>query len=171
MSFEKSKTPKKSGVNGPTFCVNVQAVTELIEILEKSGVTEIEYGHGDVFIRIAKSNKVIKEISSAQATVSEIDHVTKDVITKNETSKDLTNINIISSPMVGTVYLAAKAGAEPFVKVGDYVQKDQVVLIIEAMKVMNPIKTSFTGRVTKILVENATPVEYGEDLLHIDSSS
>lgn len=74
----------------------------------------------------------------------------------------------VLSPMVGTAYMASKPGDSPFVKVGDMVQKDQVVMIIEAMKLMNPIKSPIAGRVSKICVENAVPVEYEEVLLYID---
>lgn len=76
--------------------------------------------------------------------------------------------NAVTSPMVGTVYLAAEPGAEPFVGVGDQVAEGQTIVIIEAMKTMNQIPAPRAGRVRAILVENAEPVEFGEPLLIIE---
>jgi acetyl-CoA carboxylase biotin carboxyl carrier protein len=74
----------------------------------------------------------------------------------------------ITSPMVGTVYVAAEPNAPPFVQIGDVVQEGQTLLIIEAMKVMNPLPSPRAGKVTQILVDNGDPVEYGEPLMVID---
>ena len=79
---------------------------------------------------------------------------------------DLTNA--VTSPMVGTAYLAAEPGADPFVSVGDQVAEGQTILIIEAMKTMNQIPAPRAGRVRAILVENAEPVEFGEPLMIIE---
>ncbi len=73
----------------------------------------------------------------------------------------------ITAPLVGTAYLAAKPGDAPFVKEGDVVQAGQVILILEAMKVMNPVKATISGTVTKVQVKDADPVEYGQHLIAI----
>ncbi len=83
-------------------------------------------------------------------------------------SKTASSPGAVSSPMVGTAYMAAEPGAAPFVRVGDVVKAGQTVMIIEAMKVMNPIKAPKGGVVTEIMVSDAQPVEYGEVLMIID---
>ena len=74
----------------------------------------------------------------------------------------------VTSPMVGTVYVAPEPNTPPFVQIGDVVQEGQTLLIIEAMKVMNPLPAPRAGKVTQILVDNGDPVEYGEPLMVID---
>jgi acetyl-CoA carboxylase biotin carboxyl carrier protein len=74
----------------------------------------------------------------------------------------------VNSPMVGTVYVAPEPGANPFVKVGDTVKEGQTLLLIEAMKTMNPIRAPKAGKIAQVLVTNAAPVEYGEVLLIIE---
>ena len=74
----------------------------------------------------------------------------------------------VTSPMVGTVYVAPEPNAPPFVQIGDVVQEGQTLLIIEAMKVMNPLPSPKAGKVTQVLVDNGDPVEYGEPLMVID---
>ena len=83
-------------------------------------------------------------------------------------SSDLPPAGLVTSPMVGMVYLAPEPSAPHFVKEGDKVREGQTLLIIEAMKVMNAIRSPRAGTVTKILVANGTPVEYGEPLLVVD---
>lgn len=75
--------------------------------------------------------------------------------------------NSINSPMVGTFYASASPGAKPFVSVGDFIKEGDVVCIVEAMKMMNEIKSEFTGTVLAVNVENAEPVEYGQSLIEI----
>ena len=74
----------------------------------------------------------------------------------------------VTSPMVGTVYLSPEPGAAPFIKQGDSVSEGQTLMLIEAMKTFNPVKAPRGGKVTKILVENSSPVEYGEPLLILE---
>jgi acetyl-CoA carboxylase biotin carboxyl carrier protein len=83
-------------------------------------------------------------------------------------ASDAPPANAVVSPMVGTVYLAAEPGAAPFAKPGDRVNEGQTLLIIEAMKVMNPIKSPRAGTIGQVLVKNAEPVEYGQPLIVVD---
>jgi acetyl-CoA carboxylase biotin carboxyl carrier protein len=85
-----------------------------------------------------------------------------------QTTAEAPPANAITAPMVGTVYTAPEPGAAPFVKVGDQVKEGQTLLIIEAMKVMNQIRSPRGGTVTQIFVSNGSPVEYGEPLLSVD---
>jgi acetyl-CoA carboxylase biotin carboxyl carrier protein len=85
-----------------------------------------------------------------------------------EAAPDASHPGAVVSPMVGTVYLAPEPGAPPFVKVGDTVKPGQTLVIIEAMKVMNPVTASRGGRVARVLVENGAPVEYGAVLMIIE---
>ncbi len=78
-----------------------------------------------------------------------------------------TDANFINSPMVGTFYASASPGAKPFVSVGDVVKEGDVVCIVEAMKMMNEIKSEFSGKIVSIKVENSEPVEYGQALFEI----
>ena len=80
---------------------------------------------------------------------------------------DFPHSNSINSPMVGTFYASASPGAKPFVSVGDLIKEGDVVCIVEAMKMMNEIKSEFTGTVLAVNVENAEPVEYGQSLIEI----
>ena len=83
-------------------------------------------------------------------------------------SEETTDGNFIKSPMVGTFYASASPGAKPFVNLGDIVNEGDVVCIVEAMKMMNEIKSEFTGKVISIKVDNSEPVEYGQALFEIE---
>ena len=90
--------------------------------------------------------------------------ITEETQSNDETKEDSNSIN---SPMVGTFYASASPGAKPFVSVGDIVAEGDVVCIVEAMKMMNEIKSEFSGKILSINVENAEPVEYGQSLFEL----
>ena len=131
-------------------------VKQLNKLLDETGLTEIEYQ-----VR-GKKIKVSRNISSQQSQFFKTETKTE----KSQLPKD--HKNAITSPMVGTIYLSNDPKSEPFVKPGDNIQKGQALLIIEAMKTMNPINAPRAGTVTKILVKNEQPVEFGEELLLIE---
>ena len=131
-------------------------VKQLNKLLDETGLTEIEYQ-----VR-GKKIKVSRNIPPQQSQFLKTETRTE----KSQLPKD--HKNAITSPMVGTIYLSNDPQSKPFVKSGNKVQKGQTLLIIEAMKTMNPINAPRAGTVTKILVKNEQPVEFGEELLLIE---
>lgn len=149
--------------NSSSFQVNTEAVHALTQILQDSGLTEIEYSHGGTTIRVSKAAAPMLIQGQASATNPHPTPSAPDMSSKPPG-------HMLTSPMVGTVYLAPKPGADPFVRLGDQVKEGQIVLIVEAMKVMNPLKAPVSGRITHIFAKDACPVEFGEELLCIAPS-
>ena len=149
--------------------MDIRKVKKLIEMLENSNLEEIEIQEGEESVRLVKSNGNISNISSAQSIAVP---QTSTVAPKEENQSEEINLeseegNFITSPMVGTFYASASPGAKPFINVGDLVAEGDVVCIVEAMKMMNEIKSEFSGKVVSIKVENSEPVEYGQALFEI----
>ena len=148
--------------------IDEKRIRELARLLEETGLNEIEVGEGERRIRVARypekdnpgdlarSGAAPKESGAAGGPVSAI---------PGESPVDADHPGAVISPVVGTLYWGPEAEAPPFVRVGDMVTEGQTLFIIEAMKVMNPIRAPRSGKVEQILVENGAPVEYGEVLL------
>ena len=160
--------------------MDIRKVKKLIEMLEESNLNEIEIKEGEEAVKLVKSNPVPSNfISSTPAIISE--PTQQSPITKpsaplseatvtqeiSQTSDVLESGNKMNSPMVGTFYSAPNPESEPFVKVGDQINEGDVLCIIEAMKMMNEVKSEFSGTVKQILVENAEPVEFDQTLFVI----
>lgn len=137
--------------------VDEALVRKLAQLLTDTGLTEIEFESGDQRIRV---NRQSLAAAPAAAPVAPAAAPTAPA--------EGPPAGAVTSPMVGTVYLSAEPGGTPFVKVGDRVAKGQTILIIEAMKVMNPIPAAAAGTVRDILVADGRPVEYGEVLMVIN---
>ena len=139
--------------------IDPKPIKDLAKILEELNLTEVSYSDGDFSVTVAKGARlqtVDKDTSiqnNSEIQVSEDDY-------KNDP-------RVITSPMVGTVYLQPEPGANKFVNIGDSVKSGQTILIVEAMKTMNPIESSLQGKVIKILVENEQAVEFGQPLMLI----
>lgn len=144
--------------------VDTALIETLAELLQRTGLTEIELGQGDARIRVARQAPSIAATVPAQATSVERQLSPQPAAAAAE----LSHPGAVRAPMVGTVYLTPEPGAAPFVAVGTEVREGQTLLIIEAMKVMNPIRAPRGGRVTELLVNSGDPVEYGELLLIIE---
>ncbi len=150
---------------------DVAFIRALADLLNESDLTEIEvvreYGDNDeVHVRLSRAaTRAAPAPVAAPAPLPE-PPVSAGQSAPTESGPDLSNA--LTSPMVGTAYLASEPEAEPFVKVGDQVTEGQTVLIIEAMKTMNQIPSQRAGTVRQILVENAEPVEFGHPLMIID---
>ena len=147
------------------FDVDEALVRKLAELLQETGLNEIEYESGTQRIRVNRGSVV-----AAPAAVPAPVVVSPPVAAPaapTPVAPDQPPAGAVTSPMVGTAYLAAEPGAAPFVKVGDRIAKGQTLLIIEAMKVMNPIAAPHGGTLTEILVQDGRPVEYGEVLMVI----
>ena len=160
--------------------MDIRKVKKLIEMLEESNLNEIEIKEGEEAVKLVKSNPVPSNfISSTPAIISE--PTQQSPITKpsaplseatvtqeiGQTSDVLESGNKMNSPMVGTFYSAPNPESEPFVKVGDQINEGDVLCIIEAMKMMNEVKSEFSGTVKQILVDNAEPVEFDQTLFVI----
>jgi acetyl-CoA carboxylase biotin carboxyl carrier protein len=150
--------------------MDIRKVKKLIEMLEASNLQEIEIQEGEESVRLVKnktySNPINQQVYVPSApeniipSVSEIKEVP-------ETPESETAGDEISSPMVGTFYSSASPGSKPFITVGDNVNEGDVVCIVEAMKMMNEIKSEFSGKVLSVNIENSEPVEYGQTLFVI----
>ena len=138
--------------------VDSKLVRKLAALLRETGLTEIEYGSGSERIRVSRQATPAPEMSNLPAAEPA-------VAAAPEEAAEAHPPGTLFAPMVGTVYAAADPDSEPFVKEGDRVEKGQTVLIIEAMKVMNPIPAPADGTVTAILVADKQPVEFGEPLM------
>jgi acetyl-CoA carboxylase biotin carboxyl carrier protein len=145
------------------FAPDAEMIRSLAAVIAETGLTEIEYADGDRRIRVARmpgpQNVVMHAPQAAAAPAGG---------QAAAPASDAPPANAVVSPMVGTVYLAAEPGAAPFAKPGDRVNEGQTLLIIEAMKVMNPIKSPRAGTIGQVLVKNAEPVEYGQPLIVVD---
>ena len=141
--------------------VDPDLVRELAKLLDETGLTEIEVADGPGRIRVARNVTV----AAAPAAVA-VPSVAP--ATGNGTGAAALPAGTVTSPMVGTVYLAPEPDKPPFLRVGDAVAKGQTILIVEAMKTMNPIPSPRDGKVTRILVQNAQPIEFGQPLMVIE---
>src|SRR5260221_4289713 len=146
--------------------IDARLVRRLAAILNDTGLTEIEVERGDLKIRVARAPAAAPVVYAAAPAAPPAVHagsIFSPLSTTDPTHAALSE-NAIKSPMVGTVYLSPQPGAEPFVKVGDMIEEGQTLLIIEAMKTMNPIPAPRSGRLVEMLVADSQPVEFGEAL-------
>lgn len=164
MADPAEPTPRKGGID-----VDTALVRELAELLAETGLSEIEVEDGDRKIRVARETAAAAPAyhpaPPATAPAPSAPIPAPSVPAGEVPGADVAGA--LASPMVGTVYLAAEPGAANFVSVGDSVKEGDTVLIIEAMKVMNPIAADKAGTVKAILVDNAQPVEFGQPLVVI----
>lgn len=153
------------------FNIDGSAVKQLAEILNETGLSEIEYEDQGCRIRVVKSAHVQTLMTAAPMTaaVSLAAHAPSVPHPKESGStKAVPAGHVVRSPMVGTAYLSPEPGAANYVKVGDRVNAGQTLLIIEAMKVMNPIKATQSGVIKDVMVSDASPVEFDEPLIVIE---
>ncbi len=145
--------------------VDAELVRKLAALLDETGLSELEYATNSLRVRVAKNHGgpgLVTVAPSAAASPAPAAAVETRAATVDD------HPGAVTSPMVGTAYVAPEPGAPAFVKVGDSVRQGQTLLIIEAMKVMNPLPAPRAGTVTEILVRDSQPVEYGEVLLVIE---
>jgi acetyl-CoA carboxylase biotin carboxyl carrier protein len=148
-----------------TFDIDGDLVRKLAGLLDETGLTEIEFAEGEKRIRVTKGGTAPAFYTQAPAGAAPAPAATTSPPAALGVSS---HPGALTSPMVGTAYVSSEPGGPPFVRVGDTVKAGQTVLIIEAMKVMNPIKAPKAGMVSQILVEDAQPVEFGEVLMTIE---
>lgn len=151
--------------------VDVDLVRQLAELLDATALTEIEVEHGDRKIRVARKAAAVAQMAYAPAPVAAPAPAAAPVApaaAEVGASAPAVSANAVKSPMVGTVYLSAEPGAKPFASVGQKVAAGDTLLIVEAMKVMNPITATQAGTVTAVLVENGQPVEFDQPLVVVE---
>jgi len=150
--------------------MDIRKVKKLIELLEESGIAEIEINEGEESVRISRYSTSAPAAPVQQfAAPAPAAPVAAPVADKTDSIKeDAISGHTVNSPMVGTFYSASAPGAADFVKVGDSVNEGDTVCIIEAMKILNQIESDKSGVVKAILVENAQPVEFGQPLVVIE---
>ena len=139
--------------------IDKKPIKELAKLLDELSLTEISYSEGSFSISVSKAASTHNAIVSSSPSSIESDEKDSDDYRNDPRA--------IKSPMVGTVYLQPEPGANKFVNVGDQVKSGQTLLIVEAMKTMNPIESNLQGKVLKFLVENEQAVEFGQPLMLI----
>jgi acetyl-CoA carboxylase biotin carboxyl carrier protein len=145
--------------------MDIRKIKKLIEMLQDSDLKEIEVSQGDESVRISRDNKSQTYVEPViQKQVAHEANVASEKVVQQEEVEG----NQITSPIVGTFYRKPSPDKDPFIKVGDVVQEGDVLCIIEAMKMMNEIKSDFSGKVVSINVEDGQPVEYGQHIITIN---
>ncbi len=152
--------------------MDLRKLKKLIDLVEDSGIAELEVTEGEEKVKIVKGGAAGREVvmlSPSAVPVSAPPVQTAPAVAAPAAAEApaVPEGHIIKSPMVGTFYRAGAPGAKPFVEVGDTVKVGQIICVIEAMKLMNEIECDKDGVVKAIMVENAQPVEYGEPLMMI----
>ena len=146
--------------------MDIRKIKTLIEMLEASNLNEIEVSQGEESVRISKSSGEVKVLQDSNIGINnESQSINK--IDNNQIENEIKG-NQVTSPIVGTFYRKPSPDKEPFVKVGDIVNKGDVLCIIEAMKMMNEIKSEFDGKISSIEVEDGQPVEFGQTIIVIE---
>ena len=144
--------------------MDIRKIKKLIEMLQDSDLKEIEVSQGDESVRISRDNR---SQTSEPIIQKQVVHEASNIVTQEEIPQEEVKDNKVTSPIVGTFYRKPSPDKDPFIKVGDVVQEGDILCIIEAMKMMNEIKSEYSGTVLSVNVENAEPVEYGQSLFEL----
>ena len=154
--------------------MDLRKIKKLIEMLQESDLNEIEVKEGEESVRINRKKESVihastpisvgQNLNQSSAPLPEIDS------SEMENGQAAEDLNHITSPMVGTFYRKPAPDKEPFIEVGQTVKKGDTVCIIEAMKMMNQVKSEFDGKVIAINIEDGDPVEFGQELISIEKS-
>ncbi len=150
--------------------MDIRKVKKLIELLEESGIAEIEINEGEESVRISRYSSHAPAPAPVQYAAAPVAAPAAAPAPASEATSDadVPSGHAVKSPMVGTFYSAASPGAKDFVSVGDSVSEGDTVCIIEAMKILNQIEADKSGVVKAVLVENGQPVEFGQPLIIIE---
>ena len=152
--------------------MNLKELKELIELMNENGLTELEVERDGMTIKLKKSSETgsIHPVAYTIPTIPTPPAAAKPAAEAPAAgpAAAASNLKDVKSPMVGTFYRAPSPEAAPFVEIGQTVEVGQVVCIVEAMKLMNEIKSDVRGKVIEICVDNAEPVEFGQVLFRVD---
>jgi len=150
--------------------MNINFIKKLVKLVEESNIGEIQISRFGTRIRISKNGArtsaqpVVETVPVPVSPLKEKEEIKKEEVKEEKRE----NLFVVKSPIVGTFYRAPAPDADPYVEVGDIVKEGQVLCIIEAMKLMNEIESEVSGKITDILIKNAEPVEYGQELFLIE---
>ena len=168
-------SPKAAPESGDPQAIDTRMVRKLADILKDTGLTEIEVESGGLKIRVARevtvshmAAPVMHQVAAPMAAAPAAAAPAVEAAAPAAPAAPAHNGETVKSPMVGTIYLQATPGTDPFIKVGQTVTQGQTLLIVEAMKTMNPIPAPKAGKIVEILVADAQPVEFGEPLVIIE---
>lgn len=154
--------------------MDLRKLKKLIDLVEESGIAELEVTEGEEKVRIVKTGRPVADTSvvipAAVAVPAASAAIPTPVAAPAVTAPAAPEGHVLKSPMVGMFYRAASPEAKPFVEIGDTVRKGQPICIIEAMKLMNEINAEIEGEVVKVHVENGQAVQYGERLFAVRPS-
>jgi acetyl-CoA carboxylase biotin carboxyl carrier protein len=150
--------------------MDIRKVKKLIELLEESGIAELEISEGEESVRISRHPRTAPPAASPAPQAPPVAAAPAPQLpaTAAGEHKPRNDDQTITSPMVGTYYSASAPGAKPFIELGMEIKVGQILCIIEAMKMMNQIESDKAGRVTAILAKNGEPVEFGQPLFVIE---
>src|ERR1700681_3111244 len=152
--------------------MDIRKVKKLIELLEESGISELEISEGEESVRISRHPRMAMQTPMAMGSPMPMVQAAPVAAAMPATAagahKPRNDEYTVTSPMVGTYYSAASPGAKAFVELGSEIKVGQILCIIEAMKMMNQIESDKAGRVTAILAKNGEPVEFGQPLFIIE---
>ena len=144
--------------------MDIRKIKKLIEMLQESDLTEIEVTEGEEAVRISRKSsndfEVFKKPVQERKAEAPVNIETKEVLKSGS--------KVITSPIVGTFYRRPAPDKDPYVKVGDVIDAGQVVCIVEAMKMMNEIKSEYSGKIVSIEVEDGEPVQFSQDLITLE---
>ena len=163
MAEHSRNSGRKSKMN-----VDIELVRELAELLSETGLSEIEVEDGDRKLRVARELQAAAYAAPAPQMAAPAAAPAQQAAPQPAADSGPDLSNAVPSPMVGTAYAAPSPGSPDFITVGASVKEGQTLLIVEAMKVMNPITAPRSGTVKAILVDNAQPVEFDQPLVVID---
>ena len=163
MSDATNTPPGSAGHKG--ISIDGTLVRELAELLVETGLTEIEVSEGDRKVRVARTAAVVQQAYAPAPAPMAAPTVPAAAAPASAPAETGTRVK---SPMVGTVYLAPEPEAANFISIGKTVKAGDTLLIIEAMKVMNPIKAAKSGTLKQILIADGQPVEYGEPMMIVE---
>ena len=148
--------------------MDLRKLKKLIDLVEESGITELEVTEGEERVRIANQPSAVAQQSYVLPQAAPVAAAAVAApAAENEEKSELPEGQVVKSPMVGTFYRSASPDSSPFVDVGSAVKTGETLCIVEAMKLLNEIESDCSGTVKAILVENGQPVEYGEPLFII----
>jgi acetyl-CoA carboxylase biotin carboxyl carrier protein len=155
--------------------MDIRKIKKLIELLEESGIAEIEIKEGEEAVRISRmapgAGVPLTQVAHTAAPppgVASRGAELPAALAEAAGPKAKANEHVITAPMVGTFYAAPSPGAKPFVEIGDEIKVGQVLCVIEAMKMMNQIEADKAGRIASIMARNGDPVEFGQPLFVIE---
>jgi oxaloacetate decarboxylase alpha subunit len=146
--------------------MNIKKIKEIVDLMNENDLTEVEIEQEGIKIKLAKKphgvvERVITPVAERKGPMPEPE-------APAGPQPPQKNVKEVKAPMVGTFYRSPSPDTDPYVKVGDVVQKGDVLCIVEAMKLMNEVKAEFGGKILEIAVENAEPVEYGQTLFLVE---